>query len=124
MLTPEQRYRTDPVFHRLVTMLEVELEHGIFTPSELRESCILAATRVEARRSTADLYREAIERQDLDGTVSGTNRLTLRAQLEAMISARSTFANGPGIAAERELREFVIRISEVAESCAQRLGAT
>jgi hypothetical protein len=46
-LTPEERYRRDPVFHALVDMLRSALAGGNFTPTELREAAILAAAAHE-----------------------------------------------------------------------------
>ncbi len=42
--TPADRYQTDAWFHSLVATLEGLLAQGDFTPSELREAVILAAT--------------------------------------------------------------------------------
>lgn len=52
MMTPEERYMRDPVFHRLVDMLEAYLEENAmrqWTPTELREAVMLAACRYEYR---------------------------------------------------------------------------
>lgn len=47
-LTPEERYQRDPSFHALVHILRGELQKGNYTPTELREACLLAATFHEA----------------------------------------------------------------------------
>lgn len=47
-LTPAERYQTDPAFHLLVDFLRGMLGQGDYTPSELREAVILAATIHEA----------------------------------------------------------------------------
>ena len=44
MMTAKERYREDPVFHAIVDMLRQELRRSEFTPTELREAVILAAT--------------------------------------------------------------------------------
>ena len=49
-LTPEERYNRDPMFHYLVHVLLDELQAARYTPTELREACILAATIHEERR--------------------------------------------------------------------------
>lgn len=47
MKTPAERYRQDPYFYNIVNLLRAELARGDFTPSELREAVILAATMHE-----------------------------------------------------------------------------
>ena len=54
MLTIEDRYRCDPVFHATVDLLYnlLEQQHregNTITPTELREAALLAAVRFEAR---------------------------------------------------------------------------
>lgn len=46
---PHTRYERDPQFHMLVDMLEVEIERGNYTPTELREACYMAACFYEYR---------------------------------------------------------------------------
>ena len=48
MMTPQERYMQDPVFHALVQTLRSELAKGAWTPTELREAVMLAATAHEA----------------------------------------------------------------------------
>lgn len=43
-LTPEERYARDPVFRALVCQLWAALRGGEWTPTELREAAILAAS--------------------------------------------------------------------------------
>lgn len=43
--TPEQRYMNDIDFRRLVDLMQSFLGKSQFTPTELREAAILAATR-------------------------------------------------------------------------------
>lgn len=47
MKTPREKYLNDPEYHRLVNMLEQFIEGARFTPSELREACILASINYE-----------------------------------------------------------------------------
>lgn len=49
MKTPKEKYLNDPEYHHLVTMLEDLIEQARFTPSELREACILASINYEMR---------------------------------------------------------------------------
>lgn len=41
------RYQTDSAFHALVDMLQAQLHGGNYTPTELREAVMLAATLYE-----------------------------------------------------------------------------
>jgi hypothetical protein len=43
MMTPRERYNSDPQFHSLVTMMLREIEIGHFCPTELRDAAMLAA---------------------------------------------------------------------------------
>lgn len=49
MKTPKEKYMNDPEYHHLVRMLESLIEQARFTPSELREACILASINYEMR---------------------------------------------------------------------------
>jgi hypothetical protein len=49
MKTPKEKYMNDPEYRHLVTMLEELIERARFTPSELREACILASINYEMR---------------------------------------------------------------------------
>ncbi len=51
MKTPQQKYENDPHYHALVDMLQSMIHEARFTPSELREACIYAATRYEMFRT-------------------------------------------------------------------------
>ena len=42
MKTPREKYATDPNYRRLVDMLEALIAKAEFTPSEIREACMLA----------------------------------------------------------------------------------
>jgi hypothetical protein len=47
--TPREKYLNDPAYNHLVNMLEQLIEQARFTPSELREACILASINYEMR---------------------------------------------------------------------------
>lgn len=47
--TPREKYMNDPEYNALVRMLEGLIEQARFTPSELREACILASINYEMR---------------------------------------------------------------------------
>jgi hypothetical protein len=49
MKTPRDKYMNDPEYHHLVCMLEQMIEQARFTPSELREACVLASINYEMR---------------------------------------------------------------------------
>lgn len=49
MKTPREKYMNDPEYHRLVDMLEQFVEAARFSPSELREACVLACINYEMR---------------------------------------------------------------------------
>lgn len=49
MKTPREKYMNDPEYHNLVRMLESLIEQARFTPSELREACVLASINYEMR---------------------------------------------------------------------------
>lgn len=47
--SPRDRFMNDPEYHHLVCTLENLIESARFTPSELREACILASINYEMR---------------------------------------------------------------------------
>lgn len=47
MKTPEEKYNNDVEYHHLVDYLECLIVKAHFTPSELREACILATIHYE-----------------------------------------------------------------------------
>ncbi len=47
-----ERYQNDPAFHHLVDVMRAHIMEGMFTPTELREAAILAATIVNSLRPT------------------------------------------------------------------------
>ena len=49
MKSPREKYMNDPEYHRLVTTLEQFIERAYFTPSELREACVLASINYERK---------------------------------------------------------------------------
>lgn len=50
MKTPEEKYTNDPNYRRVVDMLEALIVNAEFTPSEIREACMLACIRHEHYR--------------------------------------------------------------------------
>lgn len=49
MRSPKEKYMNDPDYHHLVCTLESLIEQARFTPSELREACLLASINYEMR---------------------------------------------------------------------------
>jgi len=49
MKSPREKYMNDPEYHNLVNTLESLIERAQFSPSELREACILASINYEMR---------------------------------------------------------------------------
>lgn len=49
MKSPREKYMNDPEYHHLVDTLESVVERAQFTPSELREACVLACINYEMR---------------------------------------------------------------------------
>ncbi len=47
MKTPREKYTNDPEYNHLVQTLEHLIHQAHFTPSELREACILASINYE-----------------------------------------------------------------------------
>jgi len=47
--SPKDKYMNDPEYHHLVDTLERMIEGAKFTPSELREACVLASINYEMR---------------------------------------------------------------------------
>ncbi len=56
MMTAKERYMSDPTFHAIVDMLRQELRRSQFTPTELREAVILAAT-IHESETVQPLFR-------------------------------------------------------------------
>lgn len=49
MKTPKEKYMNDPEYHHFVRMIEGLIEQARFTPSEIREMCMLACINYEMR---------------------------------------------------------------------------
>lgn len=49
MKTPRDKYMNDPEYHHLVNHLTSLIERAHFTPSELREACVLASINHEMK---------------------------------------------------------------------------
>ena len=47
--SPKDKYLNDPEYSHLVHLLEQMIEQARFTPSELREACVLASINYEMR---------------------------------------------------------------------------
>ena len=50
MKTPTEKYANDPSYRQLVDMLAELINQAQFTPSEIREACMLACIRHERYR--------------------------------------------------------------------------
>lgn len=59
-MTPAQRFEQDPEFHYLVETLEKLIHEARFTPSELREACLLAAIRYETHFAQEKAWRPEV----------------------------------------------------------------
>ena len=60
-LTPEERYRRDPMFRVLVDLLEHHIHMTNYTPTELREAAILAAIRYESTNIRRVYFQDELE---------------------------------------------------------------
>lgn len=49
MKTPKEKYINDPEYNHLVQTLEQLIHQARFTPSELKEACVLASINYEMR---------------------------------------------------------------------------
>jgi hypothetical protein len=54
--TPQGRYESDPMFHRVVDMLGALIHEAQLTPSEVREAAVLACIHYEARKPPYSMY--------------------------------------------------------------------
>ena len=66
MQTPKDKYLNDPEYNHLVSVLEDLIESARFTPSELREACVLASINYEMRH---------IREQNIDPRVKDAFRI-------------------------------------------------
>jgi hypothetical protein len=53
---PDERYRRDPQFAQLVDMLYMFFKRAEFTPTELREACVLAQIKYEQHHPRPILF--------------------------------------------------------------------
>ena len=61
MMTPTEQYKYDNKFRQIVDILRDELRHYEFTPSELRQAVILAAT-IHADQNIRPIYIDEAKR--------------------------------------------------------------
>lgn len=66
MTSAKERYRNDPVFHRLVDVIRSMLRDNQATPSELREALMLAAYLEEMENPGPAIHRIASLRRILE----------------------------------------------------------
>ena len=59
MKTPKEKYANDHNYRRLVDMLEALIAQAEFTPSEIREACMLACILHEQRMRPVVISAEA-----------------------------------------------------------------
>lgn len=74
--SPRDKYLHDPAYSHLVQTLEYMLEQAHYTPSELREACILASINYEMRHIRDEKINPQIEEslRILDDYVSKSTR--------------------------------------------------
>jgi len=46
-MTPDKKYQNDPAYRQFVDMVRYQLRQSNYTPTEIREACILACTMHE-----------------------------------------------------------------------------
>ena len=51
MMTAEERYLNDPIFHTLVDMIYIAIERKQYTPTEVRDAAMLASLKYEYRHA-------------------------------------------------------------------------
>ena len=51
MMTPEEKYNNDPMYHNAVEHMESFIHNATFTPSELREIVMLACIHYEMKQT-------------------------------------------------------------------------
>jgi hypothetical protein len=47
MLSPRERYYSDPAFHQLVDLMVTHIQSAHYTPSEMRDAALLASIKYE-----------------------------------------------------------------------------
>ena len=67
MKTPNEKYENDPSYRQVVDMLTALIHQAEFTPSEIREACMLACIRLERYRRirTVVISAEAASAMDV-----------------------------------------------------------
>ena len=65
MKTPKEKYVNDHNYRRLVDMLEALIVQAEFTPSEIREACMLACILHEQRLRPVVISAEAASAMDV-----------------------------------------------------------
>lgn len=58
----DERYMNDALFHNLVNTLFNLIEHGNFTPTEIREACLLAQIKYEEISPRHTILSKDLER--------------------------------------------------------------
>lgn len=76
------RYQYDPHFRSLVDQLMYFLQDASFTPSELREALILAATEIEFRTVRTQILD--LHNYDIEDTVLNSVREKMKSQKESV----------------------------------------
>lgn len=74
MKTPQEKYSNDPSYRLLVDFLCMQIEKCNYTPSELREAAIFAATRHEQLNCTRQIYvrkESMLSEADIDSIITG-----------------------------------------------------
>jgi restriction endonuclease Mrr len=75
MKTAKEKYENDPAYHRLVQVLYSMIAEYQFTPSELREAVVFAATKYEMENCRTPKHQtqggkktwvNALSQQDID----------------------------------------------------------
>jgi len=80
--TVHNRYQYDPHFRSLVDQLMYSLENASYTPSELREALILAATEIEFRTVRTQILD--LNNYDIEDTVLDSVREKMKSQQESI----------------------------------------
>lgn len=65
-MTPEEQFQTDPVFNRVVQLLEGVIAEAQLTPFEIRQAAMLACIRYEMRNPRFLLFDPQVEKPQPD----------------------------------------------------------
>ena len=76
------RYRSDSHFASMVNQLMYFIQNGSFTPSELREALILAASEVEFRTVRTQILD--LHNYDIEDTVLGSIREKMMSEKDSI----------------------------------------